>query len=296
MNVDDRGAVFEQHRRLLEGISYRMLGSMSEARDVVQDTYLKWHQVDASQLENPRAWLVTVCSRIALNHLNAARTRREQYVGEWLPEPVLDEVGSDMSHSLELNESLSLALLHVLERLTPTERAAFLLHDVFSYSFKEVAEILGKSPASCRQLASRARKQIHGNATPRFQASAEEHQQLLTGFLQAIEQPDCHMLEQLLARDVELFSDGGGKVEALPTVLRGVEGVAAFLTEIFSNCRSQGISLGFRTLSFNAALGVLVYEDGQLATAITISVSQQRIHSIYAVRNPDKLGAFSGLQ
>ena len=186
----DKINVFELHRRTLEGLAYRMLGSLAEAKDAVQETYLKWHDVDASTLHSPRAWLITVCSRIALNQLQSARKQREIYIGEWLPEPFPDEPdesSGDPATQIEMDDTVSVALLLALETLSPTERAAFLLHDIFDLGFDEVAQALGKSSASCRQLATRARKRIQ-ESRPRFVTTPQEHRQLLDGFMNAARQ------------------------------------------------------------------------------------------------------------
>ena len=186
---DEKASIFEQHRATLEGIAYRMMGTLDEARDVVQDTYLKFDEADLGQLQNPRAWLITVCSRLALNQLRSARARREVYVGEWLPEPFPQPVDGDPGSRAELDETLSVALLMALEKLTPVERAAFLLHDVFDLTFDEVATTLERTSTSCRQLASRARKRLRDDK-PRFQSSPEEHRRLLEGFFSAAREGD----------------------------------------------------------------------------------------------------------
>ena len=290
---DDRGQTFEQHRRTLEGLAYRMLGSLAEAHDVVQETYLKWHGADLDTIREPRAWLITVCSRLALNELRSARRRREVYVGEWLPEPFPDGAGGDPEARVELDDSLSMALLLALENLTPAERAAFLLHDVFDLAFDEVSTILGKTNASCRQLARRARQRIRRDR-PRFEADPEEHRRLLDGFVAAAQGLDLEGLSALLAKGVELYSDGGGKVEALPERMLGAGPVAKFFVGIFDRFRRQQTRIQVLRQRFNGTLGILVFEDDRLATALTIEVEDRRIHRIFAVRNPDKLGSFAG--
>ena len=288
---DDKAAIFEQHRGTLEGLAYRMLGTLDEARDAVQDTYLKFDQAELGRLRNPRAWLITVCSRLALNQLQSARARRELYVGEWLPEPFPQPVDADPGSRAELDETISVALLMALEKLTPAERAAFLLHDVFDLSFDEVATTLRRTSASCRQLASRARKRVRDDK-PRFRSSPEEHRRLLEGFFGAAREGDLQRFTSLLADGVELYSDGGGKVAALPRVLRGAADVASFLAAVFGDFRrkSTPLSAVFRWL--NGSPGLLILEHGVPATAITLEVSEGRIHRLFAVRNPDKLGAF----
>lgn len=288
---DEKVSIFEQHRGILEGIAYRMLGTLDEARDVVQDTYLKFDEAELGRLRNPRAWLITVCSRLALNQLQSARVRRELYVGEWLPEPFPQPVGTDPASRAEFDETISVALLMALEKLTPAERAAFLLHDVFDLSFDEVATALQRTSASCRQLASRARKRVRDDK-PRFRSSPEEHRRLLEGFFGAARQGDLQRFSSLLAHGVELYSDGGGKVAALPRVLRGAADVASFLVAVFGDYRRKNTPVRAISQWLNGSPGLLVLEDSVPATAVTLEVAEGRIHRIYAVRNPDKLRAF----
>jgi len=288
---NERTAVFEQHRRTLEGLAYRMLGTLAEAQDAVQETYLKWHEVDPVSLTNPRAWLITVCSRIALNHLKSAKKTREIYVGAWLPEPYPDEYGYDFldpSVEMEFDDTISMALLLALEKLSPSERAVFLLHDIFELSFDEISVAIGKSGANCRKLATRARIRVSENR-PRFQTTSKEHQSLFSAFLTAARQFDTEKLVSLLAEGVELYSDGGGKVDALPAVLRGNKDVAIFLAAVFSNYNQQGVIISTKMQWFNGSLGVLVFEDEQLGTALTIETHNGCINRVYAVRNPSKL-------
>ncbi|MEM7796642.1 MAG: RNA polymerase sigma factor SigJ [Cyanobacteria bacterium P01_C01_bin.118] len=285
---DENTLIFEQNRPTLEGIAYRMLGELSGALDIVQETYLKWCEIDVSTVKSPRAWLITVCSRIALNQLKSARVRRELYVGEWLPEPFPDQLSQDSRVQVELDDTVSVALMMALERLSPSERAAFLLHDVFNMSFDEIANTLGKSNANCRQLATRGRKRIREHR-PRFQTTPEEHQTLLDAFISDARQGELDRLITLLANKVELYSDGGGQVEALPSMLCGAEKVAKFFVSVFGRCRRNAIAIQTVWLRFNGSSGLLIYENGQLATALTIDVHAGHIHRLYAVRNPDKL-------
>ncbi|MDX3774005.1 RNA polymerase sigma factor SigJ [Chromatiaceae bacterium AAb-1] len=292
---DKRADIFELHRRTLEGLAYRMLGTLAEAHDAVQETYLRWHEVDVAALNSPRAWLITVCSRIALNQLQSARRQREIYIGEWLPEPFPDELPGenyDPAAQTEINDTVSVALLLALEKLSPMERAAFLLHDIFEFSFGQIADALGKSSAHCRQCATRGRKRIRENR-PRFVTTPEAHRTLIDGFLGAAKQHDAEKLIALLARDVELYSDGGGKVQALPEVLCGADSVASFFSKVFAAYHQDGIEIRTRYQRFNGATGVLVFEDEQLATALTIDTHCGLIQKIYAVRNPVKLSGLT---
>lgn len=291
---EEKIATFEKHRRTLEGLSYRMLGTLSEAQNVVQETYLKWHKVDSTSLANPRAWLITVCSRIALNHLKSAKRVREVYVGEWLPEPYPEEFACDSlepSIAMEFDDTISMALLLALEKLSPAERAVFLLHDMFELSFDEISSAIGKSSVNCRKLATRARTRV-SEARPRFKATPKEHESLFNAFLAAARQADTEKLVSLLAEDVELYSDGGGKVEALPAVLKGGKDVAIFFSSVFSNYNQQGIIIRTRLKWFNGSIGVLIFENEQLRTALTVETDNECVARIYAVRNPSKLGGF----
>ncbi len=292
---DENSLIFERHRMTLEGLAYRMLGTLSEAQDVVQETYLKWHVADVDSLNNPRAWLITVCSRIAMNYLKSAKKSREVYIGEWLPEPYPDEKSHnfhDPSVEIELDNTVSVALLLALEKLSPTERAVFLLHDIFELSFDEISKIIGKNGANCRQLATRARKRVH-DSRPRFQTTPQEHQSLFDAFLLAARQLDTNNLISLLAKHVELYSDGGGKVEALPSILRGAKEVASFFVSVFSEYKQHGIRIRIQSQRFNGSHGILVFEDDLLSTALTIETHLGCISKIYAVRNPNKLFVFS---
>ncbi len=284
----DKSQIFEQHRRALEGLAYRMLGSLSEAQDAVQETYITWHKQDSNTLHNYRAWLITVCTRICLNQLKLSYRQREIYIGEWLPEPHFHEFDEGMDTRLEINETLTIALLHVLEKLSPVERAVFLLHDVFDFTFAEIADIVDKSPANCRQLATRARKHIQ-SSRPRFPATHDEHRTLLDKFTKAAQTCDSDELVSILTEDVELYSDGGGKVEALPDILSGNQNVARFFSGIFSTYRKEKVLLNIVTQKFNSLLGLLIFENEQLTTVLTIECESGYIRRIYAVRNPDKL-------
>ncbi len=286
--MDSKTGLFEEHRSLLEGFAYRMLGTRTEAEDVVQDTYLKWNQADTKEVRNPRSWLVTVCSRLAMDSLKAARVRRETYHGAWLPEPFTEDQAVNPAERVEIDDTVSVALLLALEQLSASERAAFLLHEIFDYSFEEIGTILGKSTLACRQLGSRARARVK-TAKPRFQASAHDHHRLLTAFLHAAHSGDLKDLKSMLAEDVELHADGGGKVLAIAEVLRSNDAVARFLGKVWSQ---PGRHFEEVHTWFNGMPGRLLYEDGKLATALSVSIDAGRIQRIYAVRNPDKLSIF----
>lgn len=279
---------FEENRRTLEGIAYRMLGSLSEAQDIVQNTYLKWREVDVQSVNNPRSWLITVCVRLALNSVQTARRRRETYFGIWLPEPLAAWQPAETDSQMEIDETVSLALMVSLEKLSPAERAAFILHDIFQNSFDEIAEILGQSGANCRQLASRARKRLT-SAKVRFRATPADHERLLNGFLHAVRNGDLAELKTLLANDVRLYADGGGKAEAALEPMSGADAIARFFIEVWRRYADRGVSTTTRIQWFNGSPGMLILEDGHLATAMMLDVDDGRIRTIYAIRNPDKL-------
>jgi RNA polymerase sigma-70 factor (ECF subfamily) len=290
----DATAIFERHRRLLEGLAYRMLGSLAEAQDVVQDTYLKWRSADLADIREPRAWLVTVCSRLSLNALGTAQKRRETYVGTWLPEPLFS---ADLSapERLELDESVSLAWLVALERLSPDERAAFVLHEVFGHSFEELASMLGKSCAACRKLASRARARVRASR-PRFDADVEQHSRLVGEFFGALHAGDSTALERQLCASVELLTDGGGKVEAATRIIHGRAAVTQYFLGVWKHQAARGIVMTSTPYQLNGAPGALVLENGRVTTALGLGVADGEIVAIYAQRNPDKLGHLASVR
>ncbi len=292
--MDEKTAAFELNRRVLEGLAYRMLGTLAEAQDVVQETYLRWREVDLGNVGEPRAWLITVCSRLAINALKSARVRRETYVGTWLPEPFVDAGAPSPADQLEVDETISVGLMLALEKLSPLERAAFLLHEVFDYSFDEIAAILGKTSAACRKLASRARLNVRSER-PRFEAPADKHLELVRAFLDAARAGGVESMQRLLAQDVVFHADGGGKAQTATEILRGVEAVAGFFLYIWTKQAATGKPIEVVAHRFNGAPGLLIYEAGQLITALGVRVESDLIQEIYAVRNPDKLAVFPAL-
>ncbi len=290
MDADD---VFEEHRGLLEGLAYRLCGVRADAEDLVQETYLRWRAGDRTQIRDPRAWLVTVCSRLAMDFLKSARRRRETYVGVWLPEPYLDGADPNPAAQARVDDSVSFALMVALETLTPAERAAFLLHDVFGYGFDEVAVILRKSEPSCRKLASRARVAVR-RGKPRFPGSAEEHRRLLETFFAAAHSGEMNRLKELLTESVELHSDGGGQVPTAPGVLCGAERVAEFFVTIWRHRDPAGDRIRAEPRWFNGGPGLLLFFDNRLVAALSATVTGGKIDRIFALRNPRKLTAFSG--
>ncbi len=289
--MSDRDQLLDELRPLAFQIAYRMLGSVSEAEDVVQDALLRVHQaVEAGErIASPRAFVATVTTRLAINVLRSARARRERYVGEWLPEPIITDSADDPARQAEMADSLSLAMLVLLESLSPEQRAVLLLHDVFDYGYPEIAAIVGKSEANVRQLATRARKHVE-HRRPRFRTTREQRDELARRFFAATEQGDVAGLEALLAHDVELTADGGGKVPALARSLRGRSRVAHALID-YSRRRTALIGrIQIRPTEINGGPGAL-YLDAQqrLVVVVSLETSGGRITGIRSIVNPDKL-------
>ena len=285
------------HEQLLEdlrpvafAIAYRMLGSVSEAEDVVQEALLRVHQVlDAGeQIASPRAFVATVTTRLAINELHSARARREHYVGEWLPEPIITSGREDPAWQAEIADSLSLAMLVLLESLSPEQRAVLLLHDVFDYGYTEIAAIIGKSEDNVRQLATRARRHVE-QRRPRFKTRREQRDQLARQFFAAVEQGDLAGLEALLAHAVDLTGDGGGKAPALARTLHGRTYVARSLIHWFNRLASvRGIT--WRPVDVNGDPGALFLDEQQRVIGVCeLDIAGDQITSIRAIVNPDKL-------
>ena len=290
----DPSATFEPHRRRLLGLAYRMLGTMAEAEDAVQEAYLRWHAADRARVRDARAFLTTTTTRICLDVLRSARMRREEYVGPWLPDPVTDTASLAPDVQTELSEDLSVALLLALDRLSPLERAAFLLHDVFDYSFAQVADALGRNEAACRQLASRARTRVRAarpaGAMPARGSSSSldpKHAQLLSAFMSASRSGDVASLKRLLASDARLVSDGGGKVPAALNVIEGADRVAAFLAGAVRKGWTDELSVRIDTI--NGLPGLIVSGPAGLIQTSAFEIEGDVVKAIYAVRNPDKL-------
>lgn len=290
-------AGFEPYRRRLLGLSYRMLGSMADAEDAVQETYLRWHATERDRVSDPRAFLMTTTTRICLDMLTSARARHEEYVGPWLPEPVVDTAALAPDSRTELAEDLSIALLLTLDQLSPLERAAFLLHDVFDFSFSEVATALERSEAACRQLAARARAHVRaarprGATQPARSGEIDaKHAKLISAFAAATQSGDLNALTQLLASDVRVVTDGGGKVRAAQKVVEGADRVAHFLVDATRKRPGAWWREDF-TLRFaiiNGLPGVIVdAPEGPVQTA-TFEIEGGVIRALYVVRNPEKL-------
>jgi len=268
---------YESLRPLAFSIAYRMLGSVTEAEDVVQEGLLRLHR--AEDVEHPRAFVATVVTRLSIDELRSARARRETYPGTWLPEPIVTDSRPD-------DESVSMALLITLESLTPVDRAVFLLHDVFDYGYDEIAEIVGKTRENCRQLALRARRHVEARKT-RFETSREQREKLAARFFEAIREGDLDGLVALLAEDAVATGDGGGKAAARPTPLHGGEKVARFMLGLMRLAERHAYTFEF--LELNGEPGALIREDGEVAGTMIIEVSGDRITAVRSVVNPDKL-------
>jgi RNA polymerase sigma-70 factor (TIGR02957 family) len=285
-NLDDALAVFEGVRGRLFGIAYRMLGSATEAEDIVQETWLRWQGTDRSVVQDPPAFLATATTRLAINALQSARARRETYVGPWLPEPV--DTSSDPTLGAERAEALGFAVLVMLERLTPTERAAYVLREAFAYTYDQLSEIVQTSEAAARQLVSRARKHLAGER--RREVTQSEQRRLLTAFLSAAQTGDLDELERLFAEDVVSYSDGGGVVRAskFPVVgrLRVAKFVRAFHTHFW-----DGVEI--TEADTNGQPSVLLSKEGTTFAVVTVVAGVQGIDQVLWMMNPQKLGAVS---
>ncbi|MET9455295.1 RNA polymerase sigma factor SigJ [Streptomyces canus] len=283
-------AIMSERRRLLH-LAYRLLGSLADAEDVVQETYARWYAMPPEQqaaIRSPGGWLTTVAGRICLDVLGSARARRERYVGEWLPEPVPDSAEwtgtpADPADRVTLDESVGMAFLVLLESMTPAERVAFVLHDVFRYPFADVAEIVGRTPAACRQLAVSARRRVR-EARPTTTSTAG-HAGVVRDFKEAWQAKDIGALVQLLDPNAVATSDGGGLVTALPVPLHGGEPIARFLAGLVTG--APGLALVERTV--NGRPGLVVQVDDTVQAVLALDVEDDRVTRIWAVRNPEKL-------
>ncbi|WP_328781994.1 RNA polymerase sigma-70 factor [Streptomyces canus] len=278
---------FQELRPLLFSIAYRMLGSVGEAEDAVQETWLRY-EATATEPRSVKAYLSTTVTRIAIDVLRSARVRREEYVGEWLPEPLLDDPYEDPERAAELAESVSMAALLLLERLSPLERAAFVLREVFDFGFPEVAAAVGRSEAACRQLVSRARRHMAAGR-PRFEADREEREELASRFFDALREGDVDGLRGLLAADVSMVGDGGGRAPQLARAVAGAQNVARLLGSVFP--RMARIEVTFEPHELNGQPGAIFYDrDGKVLHTLVLDILDGRIQTIRAVINPDKLG------
>jgi len=283
--MDAQTALFQQHRQRLFGLAYRMLGRPADAEDVLHDAWLRWHEQDVSRLDDPEAWLVTVTTRLALDRLRRAKTEREHYTGPWLPEP-LEPVDEAPSDQLERAETLSLSFLLLLERLSPEERAAFLLKEVFDYSHAEAAAILGIAEDACRQRVHRAKTRLR-EGRPRFSVDQSMQQRMLQRFLTAMERPDLTSLRALFAEDAVHISDGGGVVRAVLRPLYGQDRLARLYRQIALH--TSGPETVRQLSELNGAPALLIWTDGRLTSALWVECEQDRITAIHSIRHPEKL-------
>jgi RNA polymerase sigma-70 factor, ECF subfamily len=279
---------FEQYRRLLFAIAYRMLGGVAEAEDMVQETFLRWQHQGGEVVRSDKALLTTIITRLCIDHLKSARHQREQYVGVWLPEPLVEADENDPAKAAQLADSLTNAFLLMVETLSPIERAVFLLREVFDYDYADVSRIVGKSEANCRQMVVRSREHLAARR-PRFDADPERAERLLNRFLRVREQGDSEGLLELLAEDAAIYSDGGGKVNAVRQPILGAARVARFFINIQRVYQRVPMAVQTRFAMINAEPGLLVFRDGKLEQSMTFELTDGLIHAIYVVRNPDKL-------
>lgn len=285
--MDTQTTVFQQHRPRLFGLAYRMLGTPSDAEDVLHDAWLRWHAQDTAALDDPEAWLVTVTTRLALDRLRRAKTEREHYTGPWLPEPLVPDAEHPEAE-LERGETITLSFLLLLERLSPEERAAFLLHEVFDYSHAEAAAILGIAEDACRQRAHRARVRLR-EGRPRFSVDARAQRRMLERFVAAMAQPSLDALRALFAEDAIQISDGGGVVRATLRPLYGAERLARLYMQIASYLGRYGSQPRYQLTTLNGAPALLMWAGGALSSVVWLECDGERITAMHSLRHPGKL-------
>lgn len=292
--MNDTTATFNRLRPRLQGIAYRMLASVAEAEDVVQDAWLRWHEAAHETIDSAEAWLVTVTTRLSIDRLRAAKVKREHYVGFWLPEPVLTDSPATPEQLTELADDVSVAFLMLLERLAPEARAAFLLREVFDADYSDVAQALGKSEAACRQIVSRAKAQVR-DERPRYAVSRDTHLHLLRGFADAMSRGDFASLNGLLAEGAELIGDGGGIVPSFGKVLEGGQRIAQLF---YATHLRFGEGVRVELAQVNGEWALLRFINGELESAQSYETDGERIVRIHVQRNPEKLArlaqAFDG--
>ena len=284
-DAGERSAVFEQLRRRLFSVAYRMTGTRADAEDIVQEAYLRWHQADTSEVRSAEAWLVSVTTRLSIDRLRKASVEREKYTGQWLPEPLFGAPQRSPEEQLELASDLSMAFMVLLERLAPVERAALLLHDVFDSTYPEIARILDKSEAACRQLVHRARQRVRSDHT-RFRAGEEDRRRLIEKFMEAAYAGDEATLHALFAADATLTSDGGGVVPAARKVIVGNKRIARLFLVVARKLRGR---LTHAVQTINGEPGLVIYIDGAPFSATSFETDGRSILALYHVLNPQKL-------
>lgn len=286
MTTENPANVFEARRKFLAGLAYRILGSVADAEDAVHDTYIKWSEADHGQIDNPAAWLTTTCTRHCIDLLRAAQRTRTVYVGAWLPEPLHAIADHTPENAVEMSSSLSMAFLLLLERLTPKERAAYLLHDIFDRPYADIAQALGEQEAACRKLVSRARNNV-GRTEVRNVVPIEQQEALLSAFRLAIGTGQISQLTELMSEDVELRADGGGKVITLLDPLVGKESVLDF---IVGKLGVYWKDYEWQVADINGMRGALLFQENRIVGTVCFSCdAKNRLTGIYIVRNPDKL-------
>lgn len=287
---DSATDVFQEHRPVLFGVAYRMLGRVADAEDVVQDAWLRWSGSDRSQVREPRAFLVRITTRLAIDRLRQVQSRRESYVGPWLPEPLATDFAGTAPDSAERTvfaESVTLAVLVTMESLSPLERAVFVLREAFGYPYGEIAEALDRSEAAVRQLAGRARRHVE-EGRPRFEVDPVRQRDLTERFMAAAAGDDLEGLLSLLATDARLVGDSGGKAKAPLRIIESADKVARFLIGVAKKTPS---GMEFAVVELNGGIALLMRQDGVPDSVVQLGIQNGRIHTVYIVRNPDKLGA-----
>jgi RNA polymerase sigma-70 factor (ECF subfamily) len=285
----DEADAYQELRPPLFAIAYRMVGSVSEAEDLVQEAFLRFHRAVASgtEVDSAKAWLATVTTRLAIDHLRSARVRRERYVGAWLPEPLVTDQEPDAAAHAETADTLSMAFLVLLERLSPVQRAVFLLHEVFGYPYAEIARLVGRGEDNCRQIAARARRHVEAGR-PRFAASRRQREELASRFFAAVEEGDTEGLVGLLAADAVMYGDGGGKAPALAAPVAGAGRVARLLLGLAR--RGRAVGMRFRPAEINGQPGLLAFDpQDRILSVLVLEIADDRVQTVRSVVNPDKL-------
>ncbi len=286
---DNAETIFARHRARIFAVAYRLTGTISDAEDVVQEAWLRWSGTNITDIHSPEAWLVTTAGRLGLDHLRRLKARRETYVGSWLPEPIIN-AATDQSQptpedTLALADDISMALMHMLERLAPDERAAFLLHEAFDYDYRELATVLNKSEAACRQIVSRARRHV-ADTKPRFHANPRDHEKLAGAFSMALANENPSALLACLKPDAVLYSDGGGKAAAALNPIFSADRITRFFIGI---ARKFGLPLDMHLIDVNGQPGFVLLHDSKIHSIISFDLDEGMIETIYVMRNPDKL-------
>ncbi|HEX9989805.1 MAG TPA: RNA polymerase sigma-70 factor [Chloroflexia bacterium] len=289
MAAEDSVEVFNKHRALLFSIAYRMLGSAADAEDILQEAFLRWQRAGEDEVKSPKSYLSAVVTRLCIDQLRSAKARREVYVGPWLPEPIMTQHMPDMTSTQELAESLSIAFLVVLESLSPVERAVFLLREVFGYDYAEIARVVGKSEANCRQITHRAQQRIH-ERRPRFHTTHEQQERVTQEFMQACANGNLQGLMAMLTNNAVLMSDGGGKAQAARNPIYGPNNVARFILGILAKAPPN---ISVRLNDVNGQPGIVTFVDDQPNAVLVLDVQDEQIRGVHIVANPDKLQALS---